>query len=225
MEKCPHGCYIPDRLIEYGVSDGCTVCQSQASNLDGHYGKIAPLNIVLPSNLSDLYEVWVNTGLEEAYQKIFYSIRSYALSIGSSRFAGRDDIPTDWHDEAIDAASDTLLNIKKFDEDKSRLSTWVHVCINNHMTNWLEREVEFHQTIDDDENPVDKADGRSLQDEKLFVKEVKALLSTDELELFEMKADNLSFKTIGDRLGVSEVTAFRHWNKLAEKIRLMSTIS
>lgn len=175
------------------------------------------------NTLRGLYETWITTDDRIAYEKLFFAVQRYARTLARSKFFG-EDIP-DWRDAADDAGTDCIRDIKQYKGDSGGFSTWATVCINHALTKWVTRGVEKDDiSINDEENPIEIMDRRAGIEEKVFLKEVKALLSPEELILFELKAIGLTYDEIASELDVSHGTAFAMWAALEAKIRLMGTV-
>lgn len=232
MNKCMHGVYVTEKMsvdlyIVDGVaglaSDCCSICKCLFPELDYRYGRTEIYEADLPRTLKGLYELWTSVGSEIAYEKLFFAIQRYARTIARSKFFG-EDIP-DWRDAADDAGTDCIRDIKQYKGDSGGFSTWATKCIDHALTKWVTRDIEKDDiSINDEENPIEIMDRRAGIEEKVFLKEVKSLLSPEELNLFELKAIGLTYEEIGSELDVSHGTAFNRWTALEEKIRLMGTV-
>jgi RNA polymerase sigma factor (sigma-70 family) len=137
-----------------------------------------------------------------AYERLYYKIQDLAKSIAINMFQGNDSVP-DYTEAAVDAATNCLLDIARYNGESS-FSTWAHSCISHDLLDWHKMEVDDRfASLNDDEHPIDVPDRHSSVDEKLFLKEVRSHLSPDELRLFEMLAENMTYEQIGKIEGFS----------------------
>lgn len=221
MRKCKHGVYIPERMGESLVSDGCSICQSENPQLDGRYGVVNVIKTGLPQRLGELYDYWLRTGEKQAYDALFYRLQYFAIYIARRKFDGDYKVPS-WGDAAYNAAASCLTDLPKYGGGGRAFSTWAFNAINHDLSDWVTREVEKNNvSIDDQYHPVIVPDTHAGADEKLFLKEVKSLLSEEERQLFEMKADGLTLDEIGEVLGIAHQRVSERFAVLEEKIRLM----
>lgn len=219
MNKCIHDVYISERLGDVSYSDSCSICQSLFPELDYHYGLVMDTSVVSPRTMMGAYELWRSNKSTFTYEKLFYAVRRFVRSIATGRIGLIHGVPT-WDDLVENIASDCILNIDSYDVNKSAFSTWLKECTNHAITKWLSRVVGWEEdSIDDEKHPVDVLDCRAGLDEKLLLKEVKALLSDYELKLFEMKAEGLSFEEIGLVLDRSDSSVQERYENLKLKIR------
>jgi len=217
MNKCIHSVFIPERFGDVNYSDGCSICQTLFPKLDYHYGLVIDVT-ASPRTMMGAYELWKSNKSTFTYEKLFFVVRRFVRLIARSRLGLIGGIPS-WDDLVEDIASDCLIKINSYDINKSAFSTWLKECTNHAITNWLDREVGWDEdSIDDPEHPVDVIDRRSGLDEKIFSREVRSKLDENELKLFEMMAEDRSWREIGDVLEVSHVTAYRLGMALKAKI-------
>jgi DNA-directed RNA polymerase specialized sigma24 family protein len=222
ITKCKHGVYIPERLREQGISDGCTVCMTEVPALDRRYAMVTPSKLQLPKDLDSLVKLWRQTDSNEAYESIYFALQNVARGIAKQRFQGHPDIP-DYYDAAHDAAVHCQLNLNQF-KGQSKAITWAHGVIDNYLTNWVTRDINCDTVFLDVDGAVDVPDTRPLPDEKLFLKEIKKQLTPEELQLFEMKADGATFEEIGLSFGITKQSTQERWVKLTMKIKRLGTV-
>jgi RNA polymerase sigma factor (sigma-70 family) len=221
MLKCAHGVYIPSRTKNVVTSDGCSICMSQAPWIDRRFG-IETTKAKLPVTMSSLYEFWLKTEDIRAYDKLFKLIRNFARYVAKKKFAGDYSIP-DYGDAANDAAISCMMDLPKYGGGGRAFSSWVHKCISRDLMDWVTREV--HKgilSLDNAAHPIMIQDQSAGVDEKLLLKEVKSLLSTDELQLFQKKGDGMTIREIAEDMGRGVMTVQDKWKKVEEKIKVIT---
>jgi DNA-directed RNA polymerase specialized sigma24 family protein len=223
IPKCLHGVYIctTDRGIPLGedISENCEVCKYlYPGNLDRKFG-VPRDAIPVPGTLNSAYALWLASNKsEQAYDYFFPALVKFASAIAYSMFKG-DRAAPDYHETTLDAVAAVLRDHLKFDESKAAFATWAHKKIQSDLIDW-KRALEMDTlSLDDPSYPIDVPDTHIGPDEKVFLSEVKALLTRDELELFEMKAHGLTIAEMAVELNQGHATVERHYAALKEKIR------
>lgn len=223
--KCVHGVHIiaQDKGLHHGpdVSEHCSLCRSQYPDLDPHFG-VSPLPLARPKTLSDVYELWLDMKNDQTYEMLFHGVRNFAQDIAKKMFGGDLSVPNAWHEASNDAASTVMLRLSRVNPDKGKFSTWAHKCVQNALLNWRKGLVDEEISLDDDAHPVDAEDTHASPYEKVFLTEIKALLTEEERHLFEMKAFGLTTTEMGRELGISHQRVSERYAALEEKIRLIA---
>jgi RNA polymerase sigma factor (sigma-70 family) len=171
------------------------------------------------STVNDAYEAHRSDPTDENYARLYESLREYSQSLAKSVIpdVGR----TYYHHAAENAATNSLLELEKFDPQKASFSTWAHMSITRDLIDWArKRERRREDSVADvDLDNSKSTDTISAVEARLFLQKFLSTLSDEERTLCEMMKNGRPLHRMADALGVSLATVKRRWDGIREKGR------
>ena len=163
------------------------------------------------------------TAMTELTDQLYHQVQALAKRRAYRRFHIEQDVPG-WEEAAHDAAIDCLIKRSKYQDEGNQFMTWAQHVIDNSLTDWIRAKEDSPDSLDNEEHPIDLPDARATLDEKMLLKEIKTLLDGEELKMFELRAEGLTFEQLGEALGCSKTEAFRKWKLVEMRIKEFGTI-
>ena len=172
------------------------------------------------STVNDAYEAYrTDSTDDENYARLYEALRDYSQSLAKSVIpdVGR----TYYHHAAENAATNSLLELDKFDPQKASFSTWAYMSIKRDLIDWARkrerrREDSLEEVNSDSEQSTDAV---SAVEAKLFLQKFLSTLSDEERYLCEMMQNGWPLHRMAAELGVSLATVKRRWDEIRKKGR------
>jgi RNA polymerase sigma factor (sigma-70 family) len=171
------------------------------------------------SIVNDAYEAYRTDPSDENYAQLYEVLRKYSQSLAGVVIpdVGR----TRYYHAAENAATNSLLELEKFDAQKAAFSTWAYMSIKRDLIDWA-RKIERRR-----EDGIEKADADSSKstdpisavEAKLFLEKFLSTLSDEERTLCEVMQNGWPLHRMAHELGVSLATVKRRWDDIREKGR------
>jgi RNA polymerase sigma factor (sigma-70 family) len=175
------------------------------------------------NTVNDAYEAYRSGPTDENYARLYEALREYSQSLAKSVIP---DVGRTYHHHAAEnAASNSLLELEKFDPQKASFSTWAYMSIKRDLIDWARkrerrRENSLEESLTEVESNTSKStEAISAVEARLFLQKFLSTLSDEERTLCEMMQNERPLHRMAYALGVSLATVKRRWDGIREKGR------
>ena len=171
------------------------------------------------STVNDAYEEYRSDSTDENYGRLYEALREYSQSLANTVIP--DSSRSYHHHAAENAATNSLLELEKFDPQKASFSTWANMSITRDLIDWVrKRERRREDSLEKvNSDSAKSTDPISVVEAKLLLEKVLSTLSDEERTLCGMMQNGLPLHRMADYLGVSLATVKRRWDGIREKGR------
>lgn len=169
------------------------------------------------STVNDAYKAYRGDPTDENYARLYEALRDYGQSLANSVIPGVGR--TYYHHAAQNAATNTLLELEKFDPQKASFSTWAYMSIKRDLIDWGRKR---ERRREDGLAKVDSSkstDAISIIEARLFLQKFLSTLSEEERTLCELMEKGEPLHRMASKIGVSLATVKRRWSGIREKGR------
>jgi RNA polymerase sigma factor (sigma-70 family) len=171
------------------------------------------------ASVNDAYEAYRTDSTDENYARLYDALREYSQNLAISVIPTADR--TYYFHAAENAATNSLLELEKFDLQKASFSTWAHMSIKRDLIDWARkrerrREDNLAKVDSDSSKPTDAI---SVVEANLMLEKFLSTLSEEERTLCELMKKGWALHRMAYKLGISLATVKRRWDGIREKGR------
>jgi len=169
------------------------------------------------STVNDAYEAYRNDPTDENYARLYDALRVFGQSLAPLVIP--DFGRTQYHHAAENAATNSLLELEKFDPQKASFSTWAYMSIKGDLIDWRRKRERRREDslLEVDSDSLQSTDPFSVLEDKLFLQKFLSTLSDEERTLCELMQKGECLHRMADKLGVSLATVKRRWDDIRKK--------